>query len=111
VIKASERWKELIESNVIYSNINEQKYFNHVSKMYKDDFYKIICKYSNIGGRLLEAGCGMGYCTTALSRAGYQAYGLDISEKIISDLNKIVEHIEKKKNHNFIVGDILKLNE
>jgi SAM-dependent methyltransferase len=36
------------------------------------------------GGLIAEIGCGQGYLTYALNRAGYRAIGVDISETVIS---------------------------
>lgn len=35
-------------------------------------------------GKILEVGCGLGYMTHALSKAGYEAIGLDISSEAIN---------------------------
>lgn len=40
------------------------------------------------GGKILDVGCGLGYLSYSLSRAGYQALGIDISERAIEEAIK-----------------------
>ena len=39
---------------------------------------KLIRRFAP-GGRLLDIGCGLGYCLNVADRAGYEVYGLDLS--------------------------------
>ena len=55
----------------------------------EDVYWGIAAALQALGGpgtveRVLDVGCGLGYLTFALSRAGYDAHGLDASSKAIA---------------------------
>jgi len=50
--------------------------------------YKTITALRRTDLRILEIGCGMGYFTFALNRAGYSCEGIDISEEAITRARK-----------------------
>ena len=50
----------------------------------EDAYWAVAESLRRLGARnVLEVGCGMGYLTYALSRAGYNARGIDISEAAV----------------------------
>ena len=55
----------------------------------EDMYWGVAAALQALGGpgtvkRVLDVGCGLGYLTFALSRAGYEAHGLDASTKAIA---------------------------
>jgi SAM-dependent methyltransferase len=55
----------------------------------EDMYWGVAAALQGLGGpgtvkRILDVGCGLGYLTFALSRAGYEAHGLDASHKAIA---------------------------
>lgn len=56
----------------------------------------------------LDIGCGNGYFTRALVRAGYDVKGMDISEEMLSSAVEIARREGVKAE--FLLGDITKLN-
>ncbi len=71
----------------------------------KREEYRIIkpfLKNIPVRGRILDAGCGMGEWTVFLADQGYDAVGLDISEKTILRLKELLP------DYQFIHGDIRK---
>ena len=48
--------------------------------------------------RILDLGCGPGYFSLELARAGFQVVGVDISDKMISIANKNLKSFRNKKN-------------
>ncbi|HLY65013.1 MAG TPA: class I SAM-dependent methyltransferase [Chloroflexota bacterium] len=48
-----------------------------------DIFLGLLRKYAPAGARILDAGCGPGYITLELARAGYHVRGIDIAEGAI----------------------------
>lgn len=59
------------------------------------------------GGRILDIGCGPGWTTLFLTRAGYEAVGVDISERMIEIARErsAREHLAVE----FVVGDMEQL--
>jgi ubiquinone/menaquinone biosynthesis C-methylase UbiE len=77
------------------------------NESYCDEHFKmsLIKKYGFSGAKFLEAGCGDGTMVMLASKfLKYNSYGLDFSDNLIQTLN------EKYKTNNFIVGNIIKLN-
>ena len=48
------------------------------------DYDRLFRKYLPMGGRLLEAGCGVGQVVLALRAHGFDCHGLDYAEKVIT---------------------------
>lgn len=64
-------------------------------------------KSLNAGRVGLDIGCGNGYFTRALIRAGYDVKGMDISEEMLSSATRIARR--EGVNAEFLYGDITKL--
>lgn len=56
------------------------------------------------GGKILDIGCGPGWTTSFLDRAGYTAMGVDISEKMIEIANERCDR--ENQSVEFAVGDM-----
>lgn len=65
-------------------------------------------KSLNAGRTGLDAGCGNGYFTRALNKAGYEMTGMDISSEMLSSAVEIAR--KEGVNSEFLLGDITKLN-
>src|SRR5438132_5887652 len=50
--------------------------------------YADTLKAQKPGGRVLDVGCGVGQVVARLAEAGYEAYGLDVSEPNIERARK-----------------------
>ena len=89
----------------IWENTDESSYWNSAIKGNLDkDYNRVITKYLSKGSKILEAGCGVGQVVLALRFKGYDCYGLDYAEKIISKLNLKFPDVP------FHQGDIRALN-
>ena len=64
-------------------------------------------KSMNAGREGLDIGCGNGYFTRALIRAGYEVKGMDISEEMLSSAVEIARREGVRAE--FLYGDITKL--
>lgn len=53
-----------------------------------DDYRRIFLKYLPPGGKVLEAGCGVGQVVLALRAHGYNCFGIDYAENTIKLLNQ-----------------------
>jgi SAM-dependent methyltransferase len=51
------------------------------------EYSRLFLKYLSKGSRLLEAGCGVGQVVLALRARGFDCYGIDYAENVISLLN------------------------
>ena len=65
-------------------------------------------KANGAGGRGLDIGCGNGYFTRALNKAGYSVTGMDVSAEMLSTAVDLAR--EEGLNIEFLSGDITKLN-
>ncbi len=48
-----------------------------------DEFFSLLGKHSKKGARILDVGCGAGYISLELARAGYHVLAIDIADKAI----------------------------
>lgn len=62
----------------------------------------------NAGSRGIDIGCGNGYFTRALYKAGYNVTGLDISPQMLSTATELAA--KERLKADFLLQDILKLN-
>lgn len=72
----------------------------------------IIKKASEVKGRALDLGCGMGWLSLELARNGMDVDGMDISERRIQAAKDYLEVAPEKKNFgsiNYIVADLNKI--
>jgi SAM-dependent methyltransferase len=44
--------------------------------------------------KVLDAGCGSGFFTNAIKKAGYEAVGIDISENVVTEAREVYKDIE-----------------
>jgi SAM-dependent methyltransferase len=56
--------------------------------------YADTLKPERAGGRALDVGCGVGQVVARLSEAGYEAYGVDVSEPSIARAKKFCERCQ-----------------
>lgn len=69
-------------------------YVGEMSKYYINFFKKNLKKNSKI----LDLGCGPGYFSLELARAGFQVVGVDISDGAIKSAKKTMGRLKKDKN-------------
>lgn len=72
----------------------------------------LIKKATEVKGRTLDLGCGMGWLSLELARNGMDVDGVDISEKRIQVAKDYLEVAPEKKNFgsiNYIVADLNKI--
>lgn len=71
------------------------------SKFLPQEFYinllRIVKKFIKNKGKVLDVGCGTATLLNLLVNMGYEAYGIDISEKNITELERKFPKIEFKK--------------
>lgn len=82
-------------SNVVEWDQNVEKAWNEGAESWdarsinmwdngsRKDIIPFMKKYIKKGSKVIDIGCGSGYGTYKLHKAGYQATGIDISEKMI----------------------------
>ena len=66
-----------------------------------------LLKEANSGANGLDIGCGNGYFTRALIRAGYSVTGIDISPQMLDTAQKLA--LKEGIKAEFLLGDITKL--
>ena len=66
-----------------------------------------LLKEKNAGASGLDIGCGNGYFTRALTRAGYSVTGIDISPQMLDTAQKLA--LKEGIKAEFLLGDITKL--
>ncbi len=81
---------------------NPEKYLSNKEEMYYG-LFKSLREYSSPEASVLDVGCGLGYVTYALNKAGYNAQGLDISEEAISQA-------KERYGNSFICEDFFNLD-
>lgn len=89
---------------------NYSKYYN---MLYKDKEYSreveyisnLIKRYNPDSKTILDLGCGTGRHDKLLAKCGYSVCGIDISEKMLEEANKLAE----KDKLSFFKGDIRNL--
>lgn len=81
------RWYDIYWKNaeIIKKSTNPLKYLADSEASYwgVQESLKTIIKKDKNSYRILEIGCGLGYLTYALNKAGYNSIGLDISKEAI----------------------------
>ena len=61
-------------------------------------------KNVSLGSKILEGGCGLGYKTHALKKAGYLVVGIDFAARTVETVKKIVPELDVR------IGDVRKLD-
>jgi len=74
----------------------------HFVKLYLgsnvDIYLKWLKKYGGTNSKILDVGCGAGYISLELARAGYQVTGIDIAEQAIKAARETLAANPFKKN-------------
>lgn len=65
---------------------------------------RVLRRYNITKGKVLELGCGNGRITTNLARQGFDATGIDISQRYLEDARKRAAKLKVRPH--FIRGDI-----
>ena len=86
--------------NFFYKSFWRHPYFaklfvGEMSKYYVIFFKKNLRK----NARILDLGCGPGYFSLELARAGFEVVGIDVSKGAINSANKTLLNSKKKKSH------------
>jgi len=71
---------------------------------------KVLEKHGVAKGRILEICCGNGRISINLAKIGYEAYGIDISERYIRDAKERAKQSGVEEKTSFIVGDVRELS-
>ncbi|PEZ02154.1 SAM-dependent methyltransferase [Bacillus sp. AFS018417] len=95
---AQQKW----DNNADFWNQNSQERWDSGSRSAIIPFFQ---KYIRNGATVLDVGCGDGYGTYKLNKAGYKACGIDLSEQMIEKGKERGE----SPNLSFIVGDLTSL--
>lgn len=95
---AQQKW----DNNADFWNQNSQEMWDSGSRSTIIPFFQ---KYIRNGATVLDVGCGDGYGTYKLNKAGYKACGIDLSEQMIEKGKERGEG----PNLSFIVGDLTSL--
>ncbi|MCP1123552.1 class I SAM-dependent methyltransferase [Bacillus sp. 3103sda1] len=95
---AQQKW----DNNADFWNQNSQEMWDSGSRSAIIPFFQ---KYIRNGATVLDVGCGDGYGTYKLNKAGYKACGIDLSEQMIEKGKERGE----SPNLSFIVGDLTSL--
>lgn len=79
-----------------YYNNHAEEYFANTVNVDFTDTYERFLRYIPLGGRIMDLGCGSGRDVAYFHEHGYEAYGLDASEKLVKIANlKFGLHVEK----------------
>ena len=95
---AQQKW----DNNADFWNQNSQEMWDSGSRSTIIPFFQ---KYIRNGATVLDVGCGDGYGTYKLNKAGYKACGIDLSEQMIEKGKERGEG----PNLSFVVGDLAAL--
>ena len=58
------------------------KYFNPYKKQI-EDVTELVCRYCDVGGKILDAGCGTGNFSIALTKKRYEVVGFDLCSEML----------------------------
>ena len=72
-----------MSGTIKYYDENASYYFDSTSQVDLDPLYKEFLKYVPAGGRIMDLGCGSGRDVKWFRDHGYDAYGLDASERLV----------------------------
>ena len=72
-----------MNSTIEYYNKHAEEYFKNTSSVDMTCLYKRFLEYVPVGGRIMDLGCGSGRDVKWFRDHGYQAFGMDASEKLV----------------------------
>jgi len=72
-----------MNGTVSYYDNNASQYFDRTSKVTFDALYEEFLKYIPARGRIMDLGCGSGRDVKWFREHGYEAFGLDASERLV----------------------------
>ena len=72
-----------MNGTIKYYDENATYYFDSTSQVDLVSLYKEFLEYVPAGGRIMDLGCGSGRDVKWFRDHGYEAYGLDASEKLV----------------------------
>lgn len=107
----SEQWIDTIEGGDGYNKINSLQFQSIIDHMTGYLFFTALLRHIQPGQSVLEAGCGWATASFALARKGIKVTAIDISEKLIADLQELQEQLgdEYIPNLELLAGDIFQL--
>ena len=73
-----------MNNTIQYYNNNANEYFDSTSQVNLEELYDKFLSYIPAGGSIMDLGCGSGRDVKWFRDHGYDAYGLDASEKLVS---------------------------
>ena len=73
-----------MNKTIEYYNNNANEYFDSTSQVNLEEMYDKFLSYIPVGGSIMDLGCGSGRDVKWFRDHGYDAYGLDASEKLVS---------------------------
>ena len=73
-----------MNKTIEYYNNNANEYFDSTSQVNLEELYDKFLSYIPVGGSIMDLGCGSGRDVKWFRDHGYDAYGLDASEKLVS---------------------------
>lgn len=110
---ASEAWVKTIDEGKGYGGMTAAEFRKLIDRMPGYAFFGAVIRYVHPGQSVLEAGCGYALTSFALAGCGVHATALDISEKLIKDLQRLKQELGSPYAENLmpVVGDIFRLPE
>lgn len=108
----SQAWIKTIEDGRGYQAPDPDAFRKMLKQLGRHDLYKAMERHLPISAAVLDAGCGWATESFGLASRGNAVLAVDISEKLISDLQLLKTRLGAPydKNLTFAVQDIFELN-
>lgn len=109
--RESENWVKTIDEGKGYAAVEPHVFKKILARISQYVIYDAVIKHTRPGQSVLEAGCGWAVSSFALAEQGRSVTALDISEKLISNLQDLQRTLGEPftKNLTLVVGDIFRL--
>ena len=106
-------WIRVIEEGGGFPRVDLDTFRRLIEKTQNYRFFQVLRKHVKLDDAVLEAGCGWAVSSFALAREGIHVVALDISDKLIQDLQNIQHQWGKGAPNSLelLVGDLFKLDE
>ena len=106
-------WIRVIEEGGGFPRVDLDTFRRLIEKTQNYRFFQVLRKHVKLDDAVLEAGCGWAVSSFALAREGIHVVALDISDKLIQDLQNIQNQWGEDANNSLelLVGDLFKLDE